>query len=414
MTDLITRRKFLKGTAGSMAVLAGLYGPLPFLQRRASAAGNGNPILVVVSLRGGWDALNVVPPVNGDDAAFYQQARPAIQIPSEQLLPLEARFGLHPALKPLHELYQDQKLAIVHAVGLTYDTRSHFDAIEYMELGTPGEKSIHNGWISRAWLADAFAAENGIPVVALPSQPTALQGTNQTLSLSALNDLQLWDGGMLEQQMPVLRQLYAGGGNLSQSTNRTLDVLDLAKPFINQAYQPGFGVRYQEDEFSRHMQTIAQLIKMDTNLRYATIDYGGWDTHEDQNNGAEGQMGDLLTNLGAGLSSFYQDIEREHGQRVTVVVVSEFGRRLVQNESRGTDHGHGGVMMVLGGQVQGGKVYGQWPGLANEQLYERSDLAVTTDYRQVLSEILQKPMQNPNISQIFPGFAAQSGLGLFG
>ncbi|NTV36507.1 MAG: twin-arginine translocation signal domain-containing protein, partial [Anaerolineaceae bacterium] len=268
MTDLITRRKFLKGTAGSMAVLAGLYGPLPFLQRRASAAGNGNPILVVVSLRGGWDALNVVPPVNGDDAAFYQQARPAIQIPSEQLLPLEARFGLHPALKPLHELYQDLKLAIVHAVGLTYDTRSHFDAIEYMELGTPGEKSIHNGWISRAWLADAFAAENGIPVVALPSQPTALQGTNQTLSLSALNDLQLWDGGMLEQQMPVLRQLYAGGGNLSQSTNRTLDVLDLAKPFINQAYQPGFGVRYQEDEFSRHMQTIAQLIKMDTNLRY--------------------------------------------------------------------------------------------------------------------------------------------------
>ena len=185
---------------------------------------------------------------------------------------------------------------------------------------------------------------------------------------------------------------------------------------LDQEYQPTAGVHYADDEFSRHMQTIAPLIKMDTNLRYATVDYGGWDTHEDQNDGTEGQMGAQLGALGAGLSSFYQDIEREHGRRVTVVVMSEFGRRLVQNESRGTAHGHGGVMMVLGGQVQGGKVYGRWPGLANEQLYERSDLAVTTDYRQVLSEILQTPMQNASIAQIFPGFVpqAQPGLGLFG
>lgn len=414
MTHPLTRRTFLKGAAGSLAVLAGLYAPLPAFQRRASAAANGDPILVVVSLRGGWDALNVVPPAEGEDAVYYQQARPAIYLPSSQLLRLDERFGLHPALAPLHELYQDQHLAIVHAVGLPYNTRSHFDAIEYMELGTPGEKSLHAGWLSRAWQADAFAAEYGLPLIALPSQPTALLGASQTISLDALTDLQLWDGGLLEQQLPVLRQLFAGQSPLAQSTQRTLDALDLVKPLLDQDYQPTSGVHYSDDEFSRHMQTLAQLIKMDTNLRYATVDYGGWDTHQDQNYGTEGWLAALLGSLGAGLSSFYHDIEREHGRRVTVVVMSEFGRRLVQNESRGTDHGHGGVMLVLGGQVRGGQVYGQWPGLANDQLYERSDLAVTTDYRQVLSEILQTPMQNPGLAQIFPGFVPQAGLGLFG
>ena len=414
MSDSITRRTFLKGSVASAAFMAGLFTPFPFKQLNVSANSSDDPILVVVSLRGGWDALNVVAPISGEDVGYYQKARPTLQIPQKELLPLETRFGVHPALKPLFELYQDQKMAVVHAVGLTYNTRSHFEAVEYMELGTPGEKTIHSGWLSRAWLADAFASEEGIPLVAIPSQPTALQGSNQTISLSSFNDLQLWDGGMIDAQIPVLRQLYAGESNLAQSTNRTLDVLELVKSRVDQEYKPAGGVKYQDDEFSRNLQAVAQLIKMNTNLRYATIDYGGWDTHEDQNYGTEGEMGILLSNLAAGLSSFYRDIEREHARRVTVVVMSEFGRRLAQNESRGTDHGHGGVMLVLGGQVLGGKVYGKWPGLANEQLFERSDLAVTTDYRQVMSEILQKPMQIPNIIQVFPGFQMQGNLGLFG
>jgi len=414
MTNSISRRTFLKGSAGSLALMSPLLAPFRFLQRSVSAASSTDPILVVVSLRGGWDALNVIPPIEGEDAAYYQKARPTLQIPQKKLLTLDARFGMHPTLQPLFELYQDKKLAIVHAVGLTYNTRSHFEAVEYMELGTPGEKTIHSGWLSRAWLADAFALEYGIPLVAMPSTPTALQGTNQTISLGSLSDLKLWDGGLMERQMPVLRQLYAGESALAQSTNRTLDVLDLVQPLVDEGYKPAAGVKYEGDEFSRSMQAVAQLIKLNANLRYATVDYGGWDTHEDQNYGAEGQLAYLLGNLAAGLSSFYRDIEGEHGQRVSVVVMSEFGRRLAQNESRGTDHGHGGVMLVLGGQVQGGRVFGQWPGLANEQLFERSDLAVTTDYRQVLSEILRQPMQNSNISQIFPGFQPQEDLGLFG
>jgi uncharacterized protein (DUF1501 family) len=404
-----SRKKYQMGCSPSIAALTGAR----LSNVSFAAQDSSRDILVVVFLRGGWDALNVVPPLSGEDRGFYEKARPSLKIPDNTLLPLNDQFGLHPALAPLHELYQQGHLGIVHAVGLNYDTRSHFDAMEYIELGTPGSKSMTSGWITRHLQGIPDGVSSLIPVVAAPSQPTSLLGMASTVSMSTVNDFQQWDNGFLAEQQEALRNMYAGNSLIHQVGLRTLDAVQAVAPLTENEYQPSNGAQYQDDELGNQMKTVAQMIKMDAGLQVATVDFGGWDMHENESwNPQDGWLPDQLRSLGQNLASFYLDLDSGFTDRLSLVVMSEFGRRLTQNDSQGTDHGHGSVMLALGGAVNGGQVYGAWPGLHNDQLYDHADLAVTTDYRQVLGELLVNRLGNSNMGDVFPGFSP-SPIGLF-
>lgn len=403
---IIPRRQFLQGCSAAIASMAGAkLTNLAFAKQD-----NPTDTLVVVFLRGGWDALNVVPPRDGNDRGFYEKARPNIKI--SDLLPLSDQFGLHPAMSPLFDLYQAGKAGIIHAVGLDHDTRSHFDAQEFIELGTPGMKSTTSGWITRHLQSQGISSI--LPVLSTTGQPTSLLNFTPTVSLSTPADFSQWDNGLLASQQNALRQLYTGESLLHRAGARTLDALNIVSPLVNGEYQPSNGAFYNDDEFGRQLKTVAQMIKLDAGLRVAAVDFGGWDTHEYQNDGNSGYIADMLGSLASGLANFYLDLDSGYTERLSVVVISEFGRRLVQNESYGTDHGHGSVMFTLGGNVNGGQVFGNWPGLNNDQLYDHADLAVTTDYRQVMSEMLSKRLGNSAIESVFPGFSGSySPLGIF-
>jgi uncharacterized protein (DUF1501 family) len=402
---ILTRRKFLQGCSSAIAAMAGArLTNLSFSQQ-----GNSNDTLVVVFLRGGWDALNVVPPMDGDDRGYYETARPNIKI--SDLLSLNDQFGMHPALAPLHDLYQQGRMAVVHAVGLNYDTRSHFDAQEFIELGTPGQKSTTSGWITRH--LQSTGVSSILPALSTSGAPSSLLNFTPTVNLNDPADFSQWENGLAESQQKALRQMYSGETLLHRAGLRTLDSLGIVSPLVDQEYQPSNGASYNDDELSLQLKTVARMIKLDTGLRVATVDYGGWDTHEYETDGNGGYIAELLGNLASGLSNFYLDLDSGYADRLSVVVISEFGRRLVQNEAYGTDHGHGSVMFALGGGVNGGQVYGTWPGLHNDQLYDHADLAITTDYRQVLSEMLTHRMESNNIGSVFPGFAPTGDMGIF-
>lgn len=404
-TKKYSRRNFLQGCSSAIAELAGArLSNLAF-----SLQDNPTDTLVVVFLRGGWDALNVVPPMDGDDRGYYEKARPDIKI--TDLLPLNDQFGLHPALAPLHGLYQQGRMAVVHAVGLNYDTRSHFDAMEYIELGTPGSKSTTSGWITRH--LQTTGVSSILPALSTSGAPSSLLNFVPTVNLNDPSDFSQWDNGLAASQQIALRQMYNGETLLHRAGLRTLESLSIVSPLVEQEYQPSNGAHYNDDELSRQLKTVARMIKLDTGLRVATVDYGGWDTHEYENEGNGGYIADLLGNLASGLANFYLDLDSGYTDRLSVVVISEFGRRLVQNEDYGTDHGHGNVMFALGGGVNGGQVYGRWPGLHNDQLYDHADLAITTDYRQVLSEMLARRLGNAEVASVFPGYTPTGELGIF-
>ncbi len=408
MAHTLSRRQFLQGCSAAIAAMAGAR----LTRYSVFAQESSADTLVVVFLRGGWDALNVVPPLAGDDRGLYETARPEIAVPASSLLPLDDRFGLHPALAPLHDLYQDGKMAVIHAAGLDFDTRSHFDAMEYVELGTPGYKNTPSGWITRHLQSTPSGSSGLIPTISTSEPPTSLLNFTPNVNMYSPDDLTLWDKGQGAEQKQALRRLYGGESLLAQVGQRTLDALQAVQPLVDNEYQPSNGAVYNDDEFGQQLKTVAQMIKLDAGLQVAAVDFGGWDTHEYQNTGADGYLADLLGALGDGLANFFLDLDSGYSDHLSIVVMSEFGRRLVQNESQGTDHGHGSVMLALGGGVNGGQVFGQWPGLANDQLYDRADLAVTTDYRQVLRELIANRLDNPNTDTVFPGFDA-APLGIF-
>lgn len=409
----ITRRNFLQGCSAAIAALAGSRITSLALSSPYAPDAETHEVLVVVFLRGGWDALNVVLPVTGNDRGLYEAARPVLKIPasgSGAALPLNAQFGMHPSLGPLHDLYTGENLALVHAVGLTSDTRSHFDAMQFIELGTPDSKTIGQGWITRH-----LETVPGLPpTILMPalsaghSQAVSLLGSREAVTMSSPGNFNIaghWEYRNAQRQ--ALRNLYNGDDWMSQAGSQALNAIDLMEGLDTGGYTPANGAVYPGGSFGDHLKVIAQMIKLGVGLRAATVDLGGWDTHENQGSGENTYMGGLLSTLAQGLAAFYQDLDgagdQNHTHRLSLVVISEFGRRLKENASRGTDHGHGSVMLVMGGSVNGGRVFGTWPGLGVDQLYDRADLAVTTDYRRVLSEILSRRMQNPNVTQVFPG-----------
>jgi len=417
MPTPISRRGFLRGCSAAIAALAGsrlthLALASPAVLRQGEGANRHH--LVVVFLRGGWDALNVLPVLGGPDRAYYEAARPTLKIDERVALPLDDTLGMHPALAPLYELYTDGKLAVVPACGLVHDTRSHFDAMEFIELGTPGRKTTGAGWLTRALQTDPHLP-NGVlmPALSTNGQPTALLNAPAVAAMGSPADFTLWDAGYAAEQRAVLRRMYAGNHWLRRAGAAALDALDVVEQAGLGEYAPANGAQYPDDYFSVNLKTIAQIAKSEVGLRVSTVDLGGWDTHEYQGDGATGYFADLLGQLARGLAAFYTDLG-DRARDTTIVVMSEFGRRLAQNASQGTDHGHGSAMLVLGGRVNGGRVYGQWPGLSNDQLYDRADLAITTDYRNVLSEVLVNALDNPNVGTVFPGYTGYQPLGLLG
>lgn len=414
-----SRRGFMVGCSAAIATWTS---SLSFTAFGSAEAEPNQDILLVVFLRGGVDGLNIVPPLAGVDRGHYESKRPRIAVPvtgASAALPLDDRFGLHPGAAALQGLFQDKKLAIVHAAGLTSDTRSHFDAMQFMELGTPDNKSSTTGWLTRhLQTAGNLPAQIIMPAVAVGNlQPTSLLGSRESIGMTSPNDFSFgghWKYG--EWQREAMRKMYGGASWLHQAGLQTLDAIDVVESANPGTYTPGNGAVYPNTGFGRSLQTVAQVIRMQLGLQVATLDVGGWDTHEYQGDGGAGYFFDKLAELGNGISAFLLDLSNDNGtdhtKRITVVVMSEFGRSFQENASRGTDHGHGNVVLVAGGAVNGGKVYGDWPGLATEQLYDRRDLAITTDYRRVLSEILIRRLGNPKLGAVFPGYQDYAPLGI--
>ncbi len=438
----LSRRQFLMGCSTAIAALAGARLTQAVFAEPGAAATPNRETLVVIFLRGAWDAVHVIPPTSGADRGYYEDARRSyLRYPASgaggalALGSLDGPngvtgLGLHPALAPLLNLYQAGRAAFVVACGMHSPTRSHFDAMAYMELGTPDNKTTGAGWITR----HLQTAPNLPPVLQLPalaagsSQPTALLAYPEAVAMSGPSSFRLNGSGSTfvggksysYWQQQSLRQMYTGNSWLDVAGTETLDTLDLVASVGT--YTPANGAQYPTGSFGDSLKTVAQMIKLDAGLQTATIDFGGWDTHEYQGTVASGTsvpyIAGLLDQLARGLAAFYTDLDgcgaNNFTNRATVVVMSEFGRRLRENASQGTDHGHGSAMIVLGGNVRGGQLYGAWPGLRNDQLYDGADLRVTTDYRQVLSEILVRRLGQPesNLDLIFPGYAGFTPLGI--
>lgn len=409
MNIILSRRSFLK----SSAIFAGASLWPSWMPRLAFAPEKVTPrgdVLVVIFLRGAADMLNVVVPHG--EAAYYA-LRPTLGIPrpddknfkaDERTLDLDGFFGLHPALRPLLPAWQDKQLAIIHACGAPDESRSHFKSMELMERGVDDEKGPASGWIGRHLATLNTGNRSPLRAVGMGALPQrSLSGSVPVSALRSIADFHLGgDARAVAQMRSALDTIYTGD-TLGQETLNIMDILqklDPAQPTNSQFTNP----QYPESEFGLALKQTAMLIKAEVGLEVSAIDLGGWDTHFAQG-GSSGIMANLLADLAAGLAAFHADLAGQLG-RVTVVAMSEFGRRAAENGSFGTDHGHGSMMMVLGGHVHGGRVHGNWPGLQEGQLIGPGDLAVTTDYRDVLGEICLKRLNNPALGDIFPGYQA--------
>jgi uncharacterized protein (DUF1501 family) len=402
---MTSRRVFLKGSALAMFGV----GALPTWLSRSVYAADGSDrrkkILVAIFQRGAVDGLNVVIPF-GEQR--YYELRPSLAIPKPDGTPasavdLDGFFGLHPALAPLKPMFDAQQLAIVDAVGSPDPTRSHFDAQDYMESGTPGFKATSDGWMNRA-LPKIAGAGSPIRAVSLGSSlPRSLRGRNDALAMNNLNDFQVRDA----KAAAAFEIMYEHTLDtaLSGTGKETFSAVKIMQSIQKQSYTPANGAKYPNGRFGQSLQQIARLIKADVGLEVAFADIGGWDTHVNEVGAqpAVGQLANNLSDFGQSLAAFYQDLG-DRMEDVAMVTMSEFGRTAKENGNRGTDHGHANVMFVMGGGIRGGKVYGDWPGLAEEQLNEGRDLALTTDFRDVLGELVYKHLGNPNLNAVFPGY----------
>ena len=404
----LTRRGFL-GALGA-STLPAWFPRLAFAAPGAAVASRRDT-LVCVFLRGGADGVNVVVPF-GD--RHYHDNRPTIGIPAPgagagRALDLDGFFGFHPSLAPLKEVWDDRALAVVHAAGMPVNTHSHFDSMDFMERGTPGERLVLSGWLGRHLAAVDAVNTNPFRAIGFGDLVQAsLRGTIPATALASIADFHLQ--GFEDQAsrfQGTLASLYSGTTFLDVQALQTFGTLDRLAAVDPTQYGPQNGAEYPDTDFGNALKQVGQLIKADLGLEVACVDLGGWDMHDTEAD----QMPTQLEDLGAGLQAFYADLHDRMGS-ITVVTMTEFGRRIEENASGGTDHGSASFMFLMGGGINGRKVYGSWPTLAPEALADPGDLAVTTDYRNVLSEVLERRLANPGISQVFPGFAKGSYLGV--
>lgn len=417
MVHVMSRRNFLKNSAITGG-LAAAYATLPaWMPRVAFAQPYNNPrgdVLISIFLRGGADALNMIVPYADD---LYYAARPQLAIPrpdttgtSDKVRDLDGFFGLHPALAALDPIFRGGQMAAIHAVGSPHETRSHFEAMDYMERGTPGSYDLQTGWIARH-LRAIGSDEHDSPVRGVgwgTALPQALSGAPSTVAMRSIIDYHLGgDERRAEAMMQSLMGLYQLEDNgLSVTAESTQAAISVLQQVGYERYMPQHGADYGDDDFSMALRQTAALIRADVGLEAACIDLGGWDTHANQG-GVEGTQARLMQNLADGLAAFHQDMGPDMA-KVTLVVMSEFGRRVEENASQGTDHGRAGSMLVMSGNLATTQpVVANWPGLAPDML-EDGDLAVTLDYRDILTEILTKRLKNDDVASVFPTYAAQT------
>jgi uncharacterized protein (DUF1501 family) len=388
---------------------------MPRLAFSPAAKGLQGDVLIVIFLRGAADGLNILVP-HGDEA--YYLARPTLGIPrpddknqsaGARALDLDGFFGLHPALLPLMDAWQDGELGFVHACGSPDDSHSHFRAMDVMERGLAEPLGPASGWINRHLASVANGNPSPLRALAIgESVQRSLQGSVPVTALRSITEAHFGrDQRNAEAFQAALGELYAGPGMMESLGRETLELLQSLERLDPEKYRPEGSLAYPDSEFGRGLKQVAMLIKIELGLEVAALDLGGWDTHFAQ--GAEtGLMANLLADLGQGLAAFHADLRDEMG-KVTQVVMTEFGRRVTENASLGTDHGSGSVMLLMGGSVAGGRVHGSWPGLAPEQRSGPGDLKVTTDYRDVLAEIVLRRLGNPRLDLLFPGYAPGQG-----
>jgi uncharacterized protein (DUF1501 family) len=417
--NMVSRRVFIRN--GGLTLVSLGFAP-SFLARTIEAAELGAPkqaagwsakagrrkVLVAIFQRGAVDGLNMVVPFGERD---YYTSRPTIAVPRPGVgdmaaLDLDGFFAFHPRLAPLQRLYARNQLAIVHACGSPDNTRSHFDAQDYMESGTPGRKSTRDGWLNRCLQAKQAAHEHeaasSFRAVSLTTQlPRALQGRAPALAMNQISQFGIRGEGTMgasfESEYGRAADTVLGGtGREAFEAMRTL------KSIAPQNYRPANGADYPRSPFGQAMLQIGQLIKSDIGLEIAFAEVGGWDNHVNEG-GSNGQLANRLDDFGRGIAALVCDL----GDRMADVIVltmSEFGRSVAENGNRGTDHGHGNAMMAIGGAVKGGKVYGKWPGLKIDQRYEQRDLAVTTDFRDVFGEVIVRHLGVTDPTRVFPGY----------
>ncbi len=437
----IDRRHFLKGCCATAA--AGAVGPTMMFSDEAQASANQAAVnsydtVVLIFLRGGIDGLNLVPPISGNDRTFYEEARPSLKIDATGTygaLPLTLSngtatgFGLHPSANGLRDIWDAGKLAIVHSCGISnVETRSHFDAQLYLDLGTPGVQGTGTGWLTRAWNSQPGALGSPLmPQLAVASrQPANLLGSTQSLGMPSPSDFSLdtgaWQWQRFRNGMPAgtkglnetLASLWNGPTGAEIAGTRADNSL---RVIAQQPYTSTLPASWPTSNFARQLWTVAQSIRFNLGVRYATIDIGGWDTHDGQGSAGSGYhyYQNKIAELSQALTAFYNELNGSGEMaRTTVVVQSEFGRRVRQNGSGGTDHGYGNPMLVLGGAVNGRRFYGQWLGLDPQILSPYfGDVPVTTDFRRVFSELMIRRMANNRLGAIFPGYSSYTPMGIF-
>jgi uncharacterized protein (DUF1501 family) len=401
-----SRRVFLKNGAFAFVTLG--FAP-SFLARTAFAQGTARAKqLVAIFQRGAVDGLSVVVP-HGEGE--YYKARPSIAIPKPNAgdgaaIDLDGFFGFNPRLAPLKPLWERRELAIVHACGSPDSTRSHFDAQDYMESGTPGVKSTSDGWLNRYLQARKEEAATPFRAVSLtPQLPRMLQGTAPALAVNQIGQFGIRGGQASDMVGASFEAEYAAAADhmLNGTGREAFDAIKMLKVADPSKYQPDNGADYPRSPFGQALKQIAQLTKSNVGLEVAFADVGGWDTHVNQGAG-QGQLAGRLDDLSRSIAALVTDLGDRMGDTV-VLTMSEFGRAVNENGNRGTDHGHGNAMMVIGGGVHGGRVFGKWPGLSVDRRYDGRDLAVTTDFRDVFAEVVMRHLGVTNAASIFPGYA---------
>ena len=402
-----SRRSLLAGGAAA-GLLAALGDTVT--ARTAFAAGTSTPYtgdtLVVLSLRGGFDGLSAVAPV-GDP--HYATLRPTIAVPPGAALRLDATFALHPALSGLKSLYDNGSLAIVHATGMAGPNRSHFEAMAQIEAAAPGG-SVRTGWLGRLLaLHDPDGPFGAVQVGG--GLPRSLAGDVPALAMWSVDDFGL-DGVGSDDLGPwsaFLRTSFTHAPAALRTSARTaLGALKTTDRLHRAGYAPSNGATYPGSDLGRRLRDVARLVRADVGLRVATLDVGDWDMHSGLGRDGGGWMRDRLRELDDAVTAFATDLGTDLG-RVTLVTISEFGRRAEENENGGVDHGWGNVMLVLGGHVNGGRMFGRWPGLAPARLTD-GDLTATTDYRAVLADVLRNRAgaSAGQVSTVFPGWTGST------
>ncbi|MFQ5777573.1 MAG: DUF1501 domain-containing protein [Terriglobia bacterium] len=401
----LTRRFFLKSSG---IALVGLGAVPRFLARAAATTAGKGKMLVVIFQRGAADGLNIVVP---HAEKSYYDLRPTIAIPrpsrsdEQAALDLDGFFGFHPALAPFKQLYDDGLLAAVQAAGSPDSTRSHFDAQDFMESGTPGRKSTADGWLNRYLQTQRAEQESSFRGVSLtPQLPRILQGSAQALAIPNLTQFGINAGPYTRMVRGSLGALYGDSSDalLGSAGKEALEAVELLESVNPSQHEPAHGADYPPGPFGQVMRQVAQLVKSDLGVEILFAEVGGWDHHVNEG-ASQGQLANLLRQFSRGVGALVRDLG-DRMDDVVIVTLSEFGRTAFENGNGGTDHGHANALFVVGGPVRGGKVYGTWPGLEREQLYQGRDLALTTDFRDVLAEVLLHHMGATGLEAVFPGY----------